>query len=158
MEKLTATSTTLTPVVLQKGDNAERVANAVPLAMHTLGCPVHLNKPIPRNDHLCFCNIFDESQISEIKTVTSWGINTRWFLVFLANNKQTAWSTSIQVIISRGSSTYDEIKTLVRHFNNCRYIIPLSRHFLHPIRGIMRRSANKRIKFSSKEIRYLQIW
>ena len=37
----------LIPVILHSGDNAERAANAVPLAMHITGRPVHPNEPIP---------------------------------------------------------------------------------------------------------------
>ena len=96
--------------------------------------------------------------MAEIKTVTGWGINTCRFLVFLAKDKQAAWSSSIQTIINRGSSTYNEIETLVGRLNHCGYIIPITRHFLHTIRGIMRGSANKQIQISSKEIRYLHIW
>ena len=47
---------------------------------------------------------------------------------------------------------------MVGCINHCGYIIPLTRHFLHPIRSIMRQSANKLIKIPSKDIRYLQIW
>ena len=114
--------------------------------MHTVGHPVRPNKPIPPDDLLCFRNIFGEGQPAEIKTVTGWGIDNRRFLVFLTKDKQSAWSASIQTIINRGSSTYNEIETLVGGLNHCGYIIPLARHFLHPIRGIMRRSAKKQIK------------
>ena len=120
--------------------------------MHTAGRPVYPNKPLPQDDLLCFQKIFGDGQLAEIETVTGWVINTRQFLVFLTNDKQTAWSTSLQAIISRGSSTYNDIETLVVHLNNCGYNMPLARHFFHPIQGIMRQ-----IKISSKYIRYLQI-
>ena len=126
--------------------------------MHIIGPLVHPNEPIPRDDLLCFRKIYGESQMAEIKKVTGRGIDTRRFLVFLTENKQSAWSASIQTIINRGSSTYNEIETLGGRLNHCGYIIPLARHFLHPIRGIMRGSAKKLIKISSKEIRYLHIW
>ena len=112
----------LTPVIVHSGDKAVRAANAVPLAMHTVGRPVHPNEPIPWDDLLCFRKISGESQRTEIKIVTGWGIDTRRFLVFLTKDKQKSWSTSIQAIISRGSSTYDEIETLVGRLNHCGYI------------------------------------
>ena len=76
--------------------------------------------------------------MAEIKTVTGWGINTRRFLVFLTEGKQSAWLASIQTILNKGSSIYNEIDTLADRLNHCEYIIPLARHFLDPIRGIMR--------------------
>ena len=95
----------LIPVILHSGDNAERAAKDVPLAMHIIGCPVHPNEPIPRDNLLCFRKLYGESQLAEIKTVTGWGIDTRRFLVFLTENKQSAWSASIQNIINQCSST-----------------------------------------------------
>ena len=97
----------LISVILHSGENAERSANFVPLAMHIIGCPVHSNEPIPRDDLLCFHKLYCKSKMAEIKTVTGWGINTRRFLVFLSKEKQSDWSTSIQSIINRGSSTYN---------------------------------------------------
>ena len=75
------------PVVLHSGDNVERSANTIPLNMHTLGRPVHPNEPISWEDLICFCKLFCEGQLAEIKTVTDWGIDTCWFLVFLTNDK-----------------------------------------------------------------------
>ena len=60
----------LIPVILHSGDNAERAASAVPLAMHIIGRPVHPNEPIPRDDLLFFRKLYGESQMAEIKTVT----------------------------------------------------------------------------------------
>ena len=37
----------LISVILHSGYNAEQATNAVPLAMHTIGRPVHPNLPIP---------------------------------------------------------------------------------------------------------------
>ena len=147
----------LIPFILHLGDNAEQAANAVPLAMHIVGRPVHPNEPITCDDLIYFRKLYGISQMAKIKTVTGWGIDTRRFLVFPNKDKQSAWSASIQTIINRGSSTYNEIETLVGRLNHCGYIIPLARHFLHPIRGIMRILAKKQIKISSKEIRYLHI-
>ena len=60
----------LIPVIPHSGDKAERSANNVPLAMHIIGCPVHPNKPIPRDDLLCFRKLYGESQKAEIKAGT----------------------------------------------------------------------------------------
>ena len=57
----------LIPVILHSGDNAEQAANAIPLAMHIIGRPVHPNEPIPRDDILCFLKLYGESQMAEIK-------------------------------------------------------------------------------------------
>ena len=148
----------LIPVILHSGYNYERATNAVPIATHIIGRPVFPNEPIPWDNLLCFRKPYGEIQTTEMKIITGWGINTRRFLVFLTEDKQSSCSTSIKTIINRGSSTYNDIETLVGHLNHCGNIIPLARHFLHLIRGIMRRSAKKKIKISSKEIRYLHIW
>ena len=62
----------LVPVVLYTEDNAVRGANAVPLAMHTVGRPVHKQEPIPRDDLLWFHKLYGEGKLEEVKVVTGW--------------------------------------------------------------------------------------
>ena len=51
-------------VVLHLIENSVRAANAVPLAMHTFGRPVHPNKPIPRCALLCFRKLSGKCQLA----------------------------------------------------------------------------------------------
>ena len=80
----------LTPMVLHIGNNAIRGENAVPLAMHTVGHPVHNDKTIPRNNLIYFRKLYGEGKLEEIKIVTGWGIYTHRFIVFMTDDKQLA--------------------------------------------------------------------
>ena len=149
----------LIPVVLHSDQNTERGANAVPLAMHTVGRPVHPSEPIPRDDLLCFRKLYGEGRLEEIKVVTGWGIDTRRFLIFLPEDKEQAWSVSIQNIINKQHSTYKEIESLIGRLNHCGYIIPTARHFLHPIRNMLNHSPQRRnISVTTLEQTYLKLW
>ena len=148
----------LIPVVLHIDNNAEKGANAVPLAMHTVGRPVHKDEPITRDDMLCFRKLYGEGQLDEIKIVTGWGIDSRRFLVFLTDDKEAAWSSSISNIIEKGFSNFNEIESLVGRLNHCGYIIPLARHFLHPIRNLLYRSPKRHIILHQHEVTYLKLW
>ena len=82
----------LIPVTLHDKHNSPRVANVVPLAMHILGRPVDANEPISRDDLLCFRKLLGEGQLSEVKIVTGWGIDTRRFIIFLTDEKTITWN------------------------------------------------------------------
>ena len=148
----------LIPVVVHRGDNASRGANAVPLAMHTVGRPVHSLEPIPRDDLLCFRKLHGEGRLSEIKTVTGWKINTRLFTVSLTDDKVIAWSTEIQDILNAHKTNFKIMDSLIGKLNHCGYIIPLARHFLHPIRHLRHRCQRTSQTISKREIKYLSLW
>ena len=95
----------LVPVVLDLGHNAERGAQAVPLAMHTLGRPVVEEEPILRDDLLSFKKLNGEGCLEEIKTETGWTINTHGLLVILTNYKTSDWSKVIRSIINSKKTT-----------------------------------------------------
>ena len=144
--------------MLDKGNNADRAANAVPLAIHITGRPVHPQEPIQRDDLLCFRKLAGEGSLSELKTVTGWAIDTRKLTVSLTDDKVTAWCRSIDTILHDNMTTKKEMETLVGQLNHCGYIIPQACHFLHPIRALSRRFSKTMSHLTPKEIRYLHIW
>ena len=148
----------LIPVVLHNKISSVRAANAVPLAMHIIGRPVHPDEPIKREDLLCFRKLAGEGQMSEIKTVTGWGINTRRLVVSLTDDKFSTWTSSINAILKKGFTDHDEMESVVGRLNHCGYIIPHARHFLHPLRAILTSNHKKSHPLSTKEKKYLQIW
>ena len=148
----------LIPVTLHQHNNAERAANVVPLAMHIVGRPVSPSEPIPREELLCFRKLRGEGQLSEIKTVTGWGINTRRFIVFLPDDKTKSWRTAISSILKKGNTNHDEMESLVGRLNHCGYVIPLARNFLHPLRAIINKQSKHTHILSPKERKYLRLW
>ena len=94
------------------------------MEIHTVARPVHAFEPIQREDLLCYRKLIGKGQMSEIKTVTGWTIDTRCFIVSLAIDKVAAWSNLIRDIISQGTTIYKEIDSLIgqplRIYNSTR--------------------------------------
>ena len=148
----------LIPVVVHEGDNALRAANAVPLAIHIVGRPVNKKEPIQRDDLLSFSKLLGEGCMAELKTVTGWTINTRLFRVILPDDKFANWTKDINDLISSKIAKHSDVETIEGRLNHVGYIIPTARHFLHPIRSLTRRCANKACKITTIESNYLKLW
>ena len=55
------------PICLDSGDNAERCAAAVPLAVHIMNRPVQAGEPLPRDDVLSLTQLSQEGAMEEVK-------------------------------------------------------------------------------------------
>ena len=96
--------------------------------------------------------------MAELKTVTGWTINTRVFLVLLPDDKFTNWTKDINDLISSQNAKHSDVETIEGRLNHVGYIIPTARHFLHPIRSLTRRCANKACEITTIESSYLKLW
>ena len=151
----------LITVALHTGNNAQRAANVVPLTFDIIGRPLSPWEPVPRDDLLSLIKLSAEGAMSEIQTVTGWEINTRKFLIALTCDKLDTWTASIKHILINKETNDKETDTLIGRLNHTGYIIPHSRHFLHPIRNLHSRcteTKSNKVRITELEEQYLQTW
>jgi len=88
------------------GDAPSRVVRAIPLAFHSLSWPPSVHDIIPRKDIISLKKLHTEGQLSEVKTVLGWTIDTRSLTISLAAHKVTDWSHDINSILSSRKADY----------------------------------------------------
>ena len=87
----------LITVALHVDRNANKAANAVPLALDILGRPVSPQEPVPWDELLSIIKLYAEGAMQEIQVVTGWEINTRKFQVALTADKFEAWTNKFLI-------------------------------------------------------------
>ena len=126
------------------GENRHRASAATLLAMDVFERPVAEDEPIPRDDLASVNKLIAEGGLAEEMTLLGWRINTRSLLISLPDDKQVAWSNSIDELLTRGSARESELDTLIGRLNHVASIIPLTRHFLSRLRSLRERARHKR--------------
>ncbi len=116
------------------GNNIERVAKAVPLAINTVARPVSHHEPLPRKELISQKKFLAEASFEESKIILGWRIDTRNFKIQLPQNKFQAWSKLIESTIQSGKATEKQLHSIEGRLNHTAYIIPTMRHFLSRIR------------------------
>lgn len=89
------------PIALDIGDNVDRVACAVPLAIHTVGRQLSDNEPLPRDDLISISKLAAEGRMEETKMLLGWQIDTRRLFLHLPLNKYLGWSNDILEAIKK---------------------------------------------------------
>ncbi|MGH7974512.1 MAG: hypothetical protein ACREBR_03205, partial [bacterium] len=150
----------LISICLDLEDKAARCSAAVVLALHTMGRPVQLYEPIPRDDLLSFKKLFGEGRMEEIKVILGWEINSRRLTIALPKEKFSSWRHDIQMLCTSRHSTFKELDTLVGRLNHVGYIIPQARHFLNRIRSFKDKYDGKKTKIhlAQRHIDDLLLW
>ena len=124
------------PVALDIGDNAERVACAVPLAIHAAGRQLSPNEPLPRDDLISKSKLAAEGRMEETKVVLGWLLNTRELLIHLPLNKFLGWTKDILATISQSVVKGKELETIVGRLNHVAMAMTQMRHFLNRLRHL----------------------
>jgi len=81
-------------------DIPNRVVSAIPLAIRVISRPLSNSDVIPRKDIISLKKLSADGQLSEVKTVLGWTINTRQLTISLLNHKMKDWSRDITSILS----------------------------------------------------------
>ena len=100
-------------VIPDLGNNRERGAAAVPLAIHTVGRPIHGDEPLPRDDLMALKKLLAEGGLEETKTLLGWFLNTRWLLITLPDAKFHAWKNSILKILEPCLASFAQLNSLI---------------------------------------------
>ena len=119
------------PICPDIGDNAERCAAAVPLAVHLISRPTDPAEPIPRDDILSLKKLAGEGKMEEIKIILGWEINTRALTISLPEAKYVAWTRDISHLLQQSSVRAKTLETNIGHLNHVGFTIPMMRHFLN---------------------------
>ncbi|KAL9183869.1 hypothetical protein ACHAXT_004725 [Thalassiosira profunda] len=138
-------------ITVDMGDNALRLERAILLAIHVAARPKHEDEPIPREDMAALAKLIAEARCEETKTILGWLFDFRRLTVALPENKYVAWTTAINEILSRGTSTAKELEVNVGRLVHTGMVIPHIKHFLSRLRELQFRAKKKRqIKLDDK--------
>ena len=124
------------PIALDVGNNVDRVACAVPLAIHTVGRQLSPNEPLPRDDLVSLSKLAAEGKMEETKIMLGWLINTRSMLLHLPLNKFNGWSKDILDAISRTIIDGSTLETMTGRLNHAAMALTNMRHFLNRLRKL----------------------
>jgi hypothetical protein len=127
-------------VALDIGDNANCVSAAIPLAIHTLACPLDPLDEIPREEIISLKKFSAEGRPSELKTVLGWIINSRSLSISLPMDKHNEWCHDINEILASGRVQKSIMEALIGQLNHVAYIMDMLRNFLSRLRMALQRT------------------
>jgi hypothetical protein len=131
------------PVCVDIGDNADRCAAALPLALHILGRPLALDEPIARDDLLSVKKTLGEGQMAEQRVVLGWQYNTGSLCIELTEDKHTRWDKAIALHLTTKTVEIEDLETTVGRLGHVGMMLPASRHFLGRLRHLVTRGQAK---------------
>lgn len=91
------------------GDTPSRVSRAIPLAIWMLSRPLSDNDVIPRRDMISLKKLHAEGQMSEIKTILGWSINTRKLIISLPDHKSKDWQIDINKLMTAKKASFQSL-------------------------------------------------
>ena len=143
--------------------NRRREGHVVPLAVHLMSRP-HAgddHEPVVRRPLLAPDKLSAEGRPCEVQIVLGWEVNTRRLTVALPFDKFTAWMGDIEEVISGRQISIEDLESLVGRLNHAAYLIPLSRHFINPLREKIDRrpfAKKRKVRLNQEEILDLELW
>ena len=66
--------------------------------------------------------------------ILGWTYNTRSLIISLPNQKYTAWAHDLDQLLLKGTSSHNDLNSIIGRLNHVTYVIPTARHFLSRIR------------------------
>ena len=84
---------------------------------------------IPRKDLISEEKLATEAGQSEIKRNLGWTINTRYHIIALPDDKATAWTNTIEIVIRNKKATHDELETILGQVTHLAVPSPKILHF-----------------------------
>jgi hypothetical protein len=144
-------------VINDNNDRADRLAQAVLLAIEILGRPNSDREPLLRDLLLSLEKAAAEGTPNELLIVLGWLLNTRLLLISLPFDKYIAWCQDIDDILSppttkKGRVDKDQMESLEGRLQNACIVIPLGNHFMNRIRAAKCRA----VKYGSIHLTLLE--
>ena len=112
------------------GDTPLRVVRAIPLAIRSLARPLSSDDVIPRKDIISLKKLKAEGQLSEVKIILGWELNTRSLTIALPTYKALAWISEIESFIEAGRANFKPLESLLGKLNHVACILSPMRHFM----------------------------
>jgi len=103
---------------------------AIPLAVRSLSRPNSIHDIVPRKDIISVKKLRAKGQLSEIKTVLGWVINTRSLLISLPEHKVSDWLRDIDTIILARKVHFTVLESVMGRLNHVACILNPMRHFM----------------------------
>ena len=126
-------------VGLDEADLLRRSQEAPTLAVHSVFRPVHDDEPIHRDDAISAKKLKGEGTPSEQKIMLGWLICTRSCRIYLPKDKELAWLTDIQSLLTSTFVETKELESIIGRCNHIGYILPNARYFLNRLRHLLMR-------------------
>ena len=151
-------------VVEDRNARADRLAQAVLLAMEVLGRPNSEFEPLLRDVLLSLEKAEAEGTPNELLIVLGWLLDTRRLRISLPEDKYIAWSNDTKAIINPPPSDHGYVykgpmESLEGRFQNVATVIPLVGHFLNHVRAATRRAVQfGRTRLSTLEREQYIFW
>jgi len=134
-------------------DSPVRVIRAIPLAIHTLARPNTNLDVIPRKEIISLKKLQAEGQLSEIKTVLGWNLDTRRLVISLPDHKVTDWLRDIDAILLAKKFHYKLLEPIMGRLNHVACILQPMRHFMGRLyRALFRAKARSGWTLSTNEL------
>jgi hypothetical protein len=111
-------------------NNCARVNNAIPLAIHSIACPLDPINPMPRKDIIAMKKFLAEGKLEERKIVLGWEIDTRSLIVSLPQDKFIKWNLELEKLLSAKRVNKQQLEISLGRINHLANIMPTIRHFL----------------------------
>ena len=122
-------------IALDLPGNSSRIAAAIPLTIHNFYRPLSTQEPTPRSNPISTSKLTAEGAIEEVKVMLGWTYNTQSLIISLPNQKYTALTHDLEQLLLKGTSSHNEIDTIIGRLNHVAYVIPTDRHFLSRIQN-----------------------
>ena len=120
--------------------NIKRSEAAPLLAIHSCARPIHEHEPIPRTHMISKTKLDAEANLSEIKIILGWRWDFRRLIISLPDNKFTAWTDGISVILNTRRVTTKELESTIGRLGHLSLVLPFVHHFLSRLRELLTRS------------------
>jgi hypothetical protein len=122
---------------LDTEENRAKQPHVVPL-MHCTSRPhAGLEEPIKRRDIMSGSKFVAKGAPAEEQIVLGWMIDTHLIRLRLPPDKYEAWTRDLQALQVNRVITYKGADSLVGKLNHTAFLIPLARHFLTCLRGLI---------------------
>jgi hypothetical protein len=123
--------------------NANRLEEAILLAIEVAAWPNDINEPIPWKPMVVQEKLKAEGGLAEMKIILRWHFNFCTLTVTLPKQKHIAWSSKIQTMIATGRTTKKALKSTIGQLSHIEFVIPWVFHFLSRLRTLLSRLATK---------------
>jgi len=135
-------------------DNALRMNQAIPLAIHTLAHPIGASDVIPRRDIISLKKFKAEGQLHEVKKVLGWMLNTWSLQISLPSEKYIEWSNDVSKQITAKKTHHKLLESLIGWINHVACIFHPLRCYLGRLYQALYRSSsyNGWTKLTSTEL------
>ena len=113
------------------GRNLDRMIAAPCTIIHAVSHSCSGEKFLKRDDMIALDKCLAEGAPAEVKICLGWELNTRLLLIKLPYHKYKAWSTEIQTMINKKSTSHETLESIIGKLENVITIFRIMGHFMN---------------------------